>query len=183
MFHVTGKKHTTVGLRRRYLAQRCMRHPSTACRGEVCSLGRASFLHCACQADAFCQKGVQLAAPVAIAVLSRNTELLCWITRSSEAAGHLPRRWLQMIVKMKSQASSKDKLVEKWVLFKCIREWGRDKHYPSSRGCLYNQGRPQLSLLISHATEEWCPGARFHLSDSHRLGNRLHGCAGVRDQR
>lgn len=31
--------------------------------------------------------------------------------------------------------------------------------------------------------EEWYPGAQFHLSDSHCLGNQLHGCAGVRDQR
>ena len=26
--------------------------------------------------------------------------------------------------------------------------------------------------------EEWCPGAQFHLSDSHHLGNRLRGCEG-----
>lgn len=149
---------------------------------KMCSLDRASFRHCTWQAGAFCQKGVQLAVPLTVsAVLSRNAELL----DDTKLRGY--RSCTQEMAtdhhENKKSGSSKDKLEAKWVSLKRVGEWGRDKHYPSSWGCLYNQGRPQLLFLISRAMEEGSLGARFHLSDSHRLGKRLRGSAGMRDQR
>lgn len=127
----------------------------------MCSLSRTRFSSCMQQAGAFCQKAVQLAAPVTIsAVLSRNVELHCWITWSSEATDHLPRTCLQTITQIESQAGGKDKVVAKWVLFNYVREKGRDKLYPGSWGAQYHQGRPQLLPPISCGMKECCPGRR-----------------------
>lgn len=81
------------------------------------------------------------------------------------------------------RASSKDKPVAKQVLYKCIREKDKDKHYPSPKVACKTRKDLSFSSRSHVLLEKWCPWVWFHHSDSYWLGYQLPVCAGVRDQK